>query len=187
MKKPFKNNFIYQTKINSKLCKDIIKYFHENEKNIVEGHVAGGIIKEAKESYDLSISYMLNDYPFCEYKNELQRCINEYMKIYPDSYNLVGKYGLIKDYNIQYYKPKTGFKVLHCERSTKLVSTRILVFMTYLNTVKNAGTYFPNQKFTSECVIGNTLIWPAEWTHAHKGVINTKKDKYIITGWFDFV
>ena len=31
-----------------------------------------------------------------------------------------------------------------------------------------------------------TLIWPAEWTHAHTGSVLKSGTKYIITGWFDF-
>ena len=33
---------------------------------------------------------------------------------------------------------------------------------------------------------GRTLIWPAEWTHAHCGEIVESNKKYIITGWFEF-
>ena len=31
-----------------------------------------------------------------------------------------------------------------------------------------------------------TLIWPAEWTHAHSGEILKFGKKYIITGWMCF-
>ena len=34
--------------------------------------------------------------------------------------------------------------------------------------------------------IGKTLIWPAEWTHAHKGEVLNSGVKYIITGWMHF-
>ncbi len=30
---------------------------------------------------------------------------------------------------------------------------------------------------------GKTLIWPAEWTHAHRGSVLNGGEKYIITGW----
>ena len=33
---------------------------------------------------------------------------------------------------------------------------------------------------------GKTLIWPAEWTHAHTGSILKSGKKYIITGWMHF-
>ena len=34
--------------------------------------------------------------------------------------------------------------------------------------------------------IGKTLIWPAEWTHAHRGEVLNSGVKYIITGWMHF-
>ena len=33
---------------------------------------------------------------------------------------------------------------------------------------------------------GLTLLWPAEWTHAHKGNLLKADSKYIITGWMHF-
>ena len=33
---------------------------------------------------------------------------------------------------------------------------------------------------------GSTLIWPATWTHTHKGVISKTQTKYIITGWYSY-
>ena len=34
--------------------------------------------------------------------------------------------------------------------------------------------------------IGKTLIWPAEWTHAHTGEVLKGGTKYIVTGWLHF-
>ena len=34
--------------------------------------------------------------------------------------------------------------------------------------------------------IGKTLIWPAEWTHAHTGEVLKSGTKYIVTGWLHF-
>ena len=33
---------------------------------------------------------------------------------------------------------------------------------------------------------GKTFIWPAEWTHAHRGEVLNSGVKYIITGWMHF-
>ena len=56
--------------------------------------------------------------------------------------------------------------------------------MLYLNNVANGGTEFKYQKITTEAIKGNLVIWPAEFTHLHKGVISKTKEKYIATGWF---
>ena len=59
--------------------------------------------------------------------------------------------------------------------------------MTYLNTVTDqGGTHFHYQNYTANAVKGKTLIWPAEWTHAHSGEILKSGVKYIITGWMNF-
>ena len=63
---------------------------------------------------------------------------------------------------------------------------RHLVFMTYLNNVENGGTDFLYQNYTTKAIKGNTVIWPAAWTHTHKGQISKTEDKYIITGWYVF-
>ena len=61
-----------------------------------------------------------------------------------------------------------------------------MVWMIYLNTVtKDGGTYFSNYDKTINAVQGRLVIWPAYWTHTHRGVISTEQIKYIATGWFD--
>ena len=89
--------------------------------------------------------------------------------------------------NFQHYPIGGGFKVWHCERTGPKRNNRILVFMTYLNTVKNGGTIFKYQNITIPCIKGLTLIWPTDFTHLHKGQISKTKEKYIITGWYNFI
>jgi|TARA_R100001530_G_scaffold6519_3_gene7579 hypothetical protein len=180
------DTFIYQSKVSTKICKDILKYYHDNQDKVLEGIVGMGIDKDVKESKDISIQPDFNDYPFNEYKNQLQKCIDKYRKKYPELDSLLQRWAITEAYNIQCYKPGGGFKKIHCERGCVHSSPRVLVFMTYLNTVKDAGTSWPKQKFTSDCVIGSTLIWPTDWTHSHVGIINKKKKKCVITGWYGF-
>ena len=174
--------FIYKSKINKKVCKDILDYFLKNRHK----HVKPDFDEEVKTATEIPISVSNNEYPFNKYKDELQKCVNKYRKKYKEVDNNLDRWNLIEDYNIQYYKPKQGFKKVHCERSEKKNAKRVLVFMTYLTTVKNAGTIWPRQKFISECILGDTLIWPTDFTHIHKGIISKDKDKCIVTGWYTF-
>ena len=75
----------------------------------------------------------------------------------------------------------------HCERSDIATCKRVLVFMTYLNDLPDGGTMFKNQDLTIPAKKGLTLIWPAEWTHTHKGQISNTKEKYIVTGWYHLI
>ena len=89
--------------------------------------------------------------------------------------------------NIQYYKPKKGYPVLHYERGRNN-PTRQLVYMLYCNTVTDkGGTEFPYQNITLSAVKGKLVIWPAEFTHPHKGIISNTQEKYIVTGWIEIV
>ena len=39
---------------------------------------------------------------------------------------------------------------------------------------------------TMEAITGRIAIWPAAWTHVHKGQISEIEEKYIATGWFNY-
>ena len=57
---------------------------------------------------------------------------------------------------------------------------RFFVFMTYLNDVDDGGeTYFNHFKIKVKPKHGKTMIWPAEWTHAHSGEV-VKSGKNIL-------
>ena len=90
--------------------------------------------------------------------------------------------------SIQHYKSGEGFYKWHMEYTGySHTVNRHLVFMTYLNNIENAGTefyYFPDLNIQAEK--GLTLIWPAGWTHTHRGVVSNVDEKYIVTGWFSF-
>jgi len=57
--------------------------------------------------------------------------------------------------------------------------------MTYLSDNPDGGTEWMYQDKYVSAVKGKTVIWPAEWTHTHRGVIDEEKEKTLITGWID--
>jgi len=142
--------------------------------------------KDSKESTDYNVKKL--DDVHSEYLDKLQHCLNLYMIKYPQV-DLASKFNICEPMNIQYYKPNKGFKVYHFERSGNTIQNckRYLVFMTYLNDVEDGGTEFLYQNIITPAVKGSTIIWPAEWTHTHRGQISRTSEKYIITGWLSFV
>ena len=44
-------------------------------------------------------------------------------------------------------------------------------------------TEFLNQGVRCKPEVGKLLIWPAQWTHTHRGNPNYSTDKYVLTGW----
>ena len=177
--------------INSKVCDNIIDYYKSNNHLIkpgIQGSKGSKYLNlNEKESYEICIDINKEvDKCIIDYGKELNQVIELYQKKY-DYVKKVSKFNIVENINIQYYKPKGGYKVWHSERVTKSSSQRLLVFMTYLNDVQNGGTEFYYQKLKTPAKKGLTLIWPAEWTHTHKGQISKIHEKYIITGWYNFI
>lgn len=174
--------------IDPKICDDIVTYF-ENSDRKKPGHIYGRnnksiVDREYKLSTDISLRG--DDSLFDAYNKQLNLCVKKYMEKYEETKTLMGSYSsTIETYNIQKYGPKEGFYKWHFERGD--FSSRCLVFMTYLNDVKNGGTEFKYQKLTTPAKKGLTLIWPTDFTHEHRGIVAPKEEKYIATGWFNLI
>jgi len=154
---------------------------------------AGAVVVDVakKDSYDVAVSAipeaLQDEYGMPAYFSELKRCVDLYMTQHPILHS-IGRHGLTESPAIQHYRPGGGFKMPHFERSALANSTRMLVWMTYLNDVTDGGgTHFIYQEHTFESRKGRTLIWPPDFTHTHAGVISPTQHKYIITGWLNFV
>ena len=173
----------------TKFCDELINHFNSS-KNKAEGFAGmnGGSVvdKNIKSCTELA----LTDEDVAEqYRVHLLSTVNLYTEKYPYSGNY-GPWGLIQPANIQFYKPGEAFYAWHSERidnSSRIVS-RHLVYMTYLNDVTDGGeTEFFHQKIKVKPEKGLTLIWPADWTFTHRGVPSMTQEKYIITGWFNYM
>ena len=193
-------NFIETYKCSPDLCEKIIETFESNKSIQVKGTLGFGNEQNAnrkrKDSIDLTIDV---DYikaiknweaiwDYCHFITDcLRKYHNKYYVIRDIETNAPGSTDLTIDryINIQkYIPPSGGYHQLHFERTNGL-ETRELAFMTYLNTVhEGGGTAFPFQKLKTKPVVGNTIIWPAGFTHRHVGIRAPKETKYIITGWF---
>lgn len=168
-----------------KICDDMISYFNNNKNKWIEGAtgVDHRIDKNVKDSFDMSISRENDEEPLKNYKNYLDKIFKLYQKKYSEL-KLYERWDITDRYNIQYYKKNGGFKIWHSERMAG--ENRLLVFMTYLNTVKDGGTAFKYQQLIAPAEKGLTLIWPSDWTHTHKGIVSETTEKYIVTGWTGF-
>ena len=47
-------------------------------------------------------------------------------------------------------------------------------------------TYFTDYDLTMDAVEGRCVIWPAFFTHTHRGIVSKTETKYIATGWFQY-
>ena len=176
---------------NNELCEKITQFF-ENNQNLQKPGVSGSGKKNIKIKSTIDISISPNDLKnqrykiFNQYISELHKCFLEYQNQWPFlKSNLKNIY--IPSFNIQKYDPGGHFSALHSERTSLNTLHRLFAWMTYLNDVDDGGqTNFSHYGIKIKPKIGKTLIWPAEWTHAHAGEILKSGTKYIITGWMHF-
>jgi len=184
-------NFIGSWKIeDDNISKNIIKFFEKNIDLQKDGTTSDGKQTEIKKTTDINIHpKSLKEekfFLFKDYLNSLNQCYQDYRETYPFLKKFIKKVDL-GYFNIQKYLPGGHFAELHSERTSLQNLHRLFAWMTYLNDVDDGGTtdfdYFDIKVKPEK---GKTLIWPAEWTHAHTGSILKSGKKYIITGWMHF-
>ena len=177
-----KESFIGGWYIPEKICDDLINYFEDNKDNAIKGSPGEEKVnKDLVDDLRLPLDRFNPHNSFVNYVESLQKCLTNYTLKYDDIQKLP-EYQLEQHTNLQKYEPGQGYKVWHFEDDG--ISKRLLVFMTYLNDVDDGGTEFKYQNITTPAKKGLTLIWPAPWTHTHRGQISYTKTKYIVTGWF---
>ena len=124
-----------------------------------------------------------------KYLIENNKVDDEYVKKYQWSNASKAQFGILERINIQFYKPGEAFHGWHFERGSSDFPAcgRHLVWMTYLNDVNDGGgTEFFHQEKITTARKGKTVIWPADWTYTHRGVVSNTEHKYIITGWLNY-
>ncbi len=93
------------------------------------------------------------------------------------------------DLNLQHYTQHTGgYFAWHAEVSpsdpTGEPLHRVLPFMIYLNDVAEGGeTEWYYQDLRIRPRAGTLVMWPAYFTHTHRGLTPRSGDKYILTSW----
>ena len=175
---------------NENICKEIINFFEENKSSQIEGEVMGGLNTKVKKTTDIIVqpNELKNEKFECfnAYINELHKCFVDYQTQWPFLKGLINDVD-IGSLNVQKYSKGDHFSKIHTERSGLTTLHRVFAWMTYLNDVEDGGrTNFTHYDMKIKPEIGKTLIWPAEWTHAHSGEILNSGVKYIITGWMHF-
>jgi hypothetical protein len=182
------NNFIGQYYLEDiSICDRIIEFYETNPNLVNEVYLKNKDVV-FKDCYQIASGEVDNEL-IHNYEKQLQGCLDKYLDTYIYA-NDVSIFKIRYDYNLQHYKPSQSYSQWHAERNGngEEYITRHLVFMTYLNDVNDEGeTEWFYQKIKVKPKKGLTVIWPAEWTHTHKGIPSRTEDKFILTGWFNFI
>ena len=192
------DNFIqiYPNVIPKEMCNYFINRFDEEDKmgKTYKGQAGNSVKLNVKDCKDLTIKYDEETHDFFDL---VYAKFVDYVKYYNSSidgflYNEIiddesscfkpPKHALMHVYE----PPKQGYYVWHqdWQSNKEQLATRMLVGMTYLNDVEEGGeTEFYHQKLKIKPKQGTLVVFPAYFTHVHKGHEPISNKKYIINTW----
>jgi len=115
----------------------------------------------------------------------LNNCINFYTEEFFSLKLVKARSEFVK---IQRTPPRGGYHVWHCEAGHRGSMDRVLTWMIYLNDIPDGEgeTEFLWQGVRVKPKAGTCVIWPAHFTHPHRGNPVYSCDKYIATGWYTY-
>ena len=147
----------------------------ENEKSHERNHFTMNFNND--EEFDL----LSGDNLSIKFLPSISEPVNEYLK----EYSTLGMEKLlIYDTKVKKIPIGGGFHAWHYENSGLQVSSRKLVIQLYLNTVEEGGEtefLYINKRVKSKQ--GRLIIFPAAFTHTHRGNPPIGQDKYIVSTW----
>ena len=135
-----------------------------------------GYYGDEKIHSELQLTHEFND--FFKYMNN--EIIRQYSFEYPDVGHPVAHEG-----KIQNTQPSEGYHVWHSEWNYE-VPRRQLAYALFLNDVDEGGELeFLHQSIRIKPRKGDMVVWPAFWSHLHRGNPPLSGEKWIVTGWFE--
>ena len=177
---------IYDNALNKKECDMLINYFEKSDKFC--GYTGKfGYNPDHKKCLQLpGTCFSDNSRISTITRPLLVKCLNKYREKYSNLLSSIMEWKYNDNYSFQKYEAEDdGYKAWHTEHGAgEEASHRVLAWMMYLNDAKS-GTEFMNYP-TLRAKRGRCVVWPAGWTHVHRGVTPNKGLKYIITGWVSF-
>jgi len=176
-------------------CQHLISEFNRLEANGAGSNRQQfeGALKHVKDDHQIFINIRNhNMFAFGEHNasdlffDGLQRCYDAYT----EKYSVLKNNGNIRAtvMKMQRTGPGGGYHVWHCEQGPAQHANRVVTYMLYLNSIApddGAETEFLYQKKRFNPTENTMVIWPAAYTHAHRGnPVLGETHKYIVTGWF---
>ena len=188
------DNFIevYKNVFSDEFCKQVIEWFKVAEENgmTLDRQSHDNASKMNKEDLATYLPHFPMQHTSKALLNEFNRVFwGECYKQYADKFDVLKTCDKHNSYTIKIQKtqPGQGYHVWHPETTNRESSNRLLTWSVYLNDNFEAGeTEFLYQHYRYKPQKGDCIIFPAAFTHTHRGNPPIGGDKYIITGWVEF-
>jgi hypothetical protein len=176
---------IYENIFPKEECDLIIQEFEDELKN---GCDEDGVKQFNHQEFGRNtFSIFAREDKLPEIRHKIHEILNVCAEQYAKEYYTIKQLKLSSEHiKLQKVPPKGGFHVWHCEQASLEFSSRVLVWMVYLNDVyDNEGeTEFIFQGLRIKPTVGTVVFFPASFTHTHRVNPVYSCNKYIATGWY---
>ena len=175
---------IFEESVPHSWCDKVINFFEDNLNFTTD-----------RQNSDMALSIQKSDTSLLKEPHDdirlpfFENLMNNIFSSYDVKYNILSKKSInevyVNDFKTQKTLPSEGYHMWHYENSAQVVSDRIAVWTVYLNDVHEGGeTEFLHQSIRIKPKKGTVCIFPAAYTHMHRGNPPLSGEKYIATGWF---
>lgn len=184
---------VFKNALDTDLCEEIIEHFENtyqycNTEGILSEEFEFGNKQFNQEDMgrkDLCFP-IVNDGHYGKLINEkLNECYQKYSNYFFTIKHIPCSSMCIK---MQRTPPRGGYHVWHSEVDGISAIDRTLAWIIYLNDIPSGEgeTEFLWQSLRVQPEAGKCIIWPAFFTHPHRGNPVYSTYKYILTGWFTY-
>jgi hypothetical protein len=124
-----------------------------------------------------------------DYRTTVMPALFECLKKYVDEFDILASCTLVGWWlKAQLTRKGEGYHAWHFESSNFLHAKRVLAWSIYLNDDYQGGEleflYFGKRVKLGE---GDVVIFPAAFSHTHRGNMVTEGEKLLLTGWYELV
>tara|TARA_R100001443_G_scaffold99346_1_gene106470 strand:- start:708 stop:1289 length:582 start_codon:yes stop_codon:yes gene_type:complete len=181
------DNFIirYKGAFSQQDCDEIINYIEYLEENNLLYYDKESLHRQDNKTVSINNGFGL-DIPTTSRISRIilpkyKPCIDDYVQRFSvlDSSKF-----LVYDVKLKKVPSGGGFHSWHYENGSMISASRMFVIQLYLNDGFEGGeTEFLYQNLREEAVAGDVVIFPAGYTHVHRGNPPIGGTKYTVTSW----
>ena len=131
----------------------------------------------------------IRDVDAADYRGTIMPALFECLKSYVDEFDILASFTLVGwSLKAQLTRKGEGYHAWHFESASFAESKRVLAWSIYLNDDYEGGEleflYFGKRIKLGE---GDIVIFPAAFTHTHRGNMVLGGEKLLLTGWYELV
>jgi hypothetical protein len=177
---------IFKNAVPKEWCEGLIDLFNSNPKYHIDRYTQENIPSNIKADNHLALDVDITPFfkPFAQHFWD--SIYPKYQSKYTPDTELIPYPLHISGFKIQKTLPTEGYHVWHCEYNF-MYTNRVMAYAVYLNDVEEGGeTEFLHQSLRLKSTQGTLVLWPAGYTHIHRGNPPLSGEKYIVTGWIEY-